>query len=114
MLNPLALVTIMSLPSDSSSQAAGFTPNYLDVSEHAFHFIRQWDVYFDGEKQKHCTRADTKYGYIIRIKTTKFCVPIKGCGGRWHTEKLFGRVDILPAGTDYAFWRATNGPYPKR
>ena len=66
----------------------------LDVSTMSADFCRNFDVHLNGVRQRLCTVADVKEGYVVRYRTGVFGRPVKGASGVLKTQKMYGVVTI--------------------
>lgn len=71
-------------------------PNRLDIEVDTRLYCKQFDVFFNGVKQRLCQVADVKAGFIIRFKLGIGRLPVRGRTGKYETEMIKGKVEIKP------------------
>lgn len=69
-------------------------PKRLDIRIHSQEYCKQFEVFFNGIKQRLCTEADAEKGYIVRYKLGIGSLPVQNREGKYETERLQGRVEI--------------------
>ncbi len=74
------------------------TMKRLCIDDTPHEVCQQYDVYFNGVKQHLCHTADVEKGHILRFKRGMGNLPVKNRVGRYDTEMLTGKVEIVPKG----------------
>lgn len=73
-------------------------PRRMSIDETPAEVCKQLDVYFNGEKQRLCHTADVDQGYIIRFTFGIGNMPVRDRNGKYNTERLQGKVQIVRKG----------------
>lgn len=74
------------------------TMKRLSIVDTPQEICTQYDVYFDGVKQRLCHTADVEKGIIIRFVHGMGRLPIRDRTGKYKTELLQGKVQIVLKG----------------
>jgi hypothetical protein len=82
----------------SQAPPAGPPPRRLELGVTPQQVCNQYDVYFNGEKQRLCCVADVDKGYIKRYLRGVGRKPVVNKNGKYDMELLFGKVQIVPKG----------------
>lgn len=66
----------------------------LDVTTMPQEFTKKFDVTLNGVVQRLCVIADVTEGFVVKYTMGLFGAPVKGRGGVFKTQKVYGTVTI--------------------
>ena len=89
-------------------------PRRLCIDSTPAEVCKQFDVYFNGVKQRLCHTADVDQGYIIRFKLGIGNMPVRNRFGKYDTEQLQGKVQIVRKGEQPSVASEQRDPSPDR